>query len=76
MPKLTPLHYRVLVRIFEAEGFSHRRTSGDHMIYTKEGIVRPLVIPRYKQIPVFVIKALLRTAQIDRERFLEILGQR
>jgi hypothetical protein len=40
------------------------------IIYTKAGIKRPLVIPMYHAVPVFIIKNLLRTAAMTRERYL------
>jgi predicted RNA binding protein YcfA (HicA-like mRNA interferase family) len=63
----------MLVRVFEIEGFTFVREKGDHMIFTKPGILRPLVVPRYDAVSVFIIKNLLRTAQIDRERYFELL---
>lgn len=74
MPKLLPVNYKVLQCIFEKDRFIYSRTKGDHIIYTKQGIARPLVIPKYKQVPVFVVKALLRTAGMERERYFELLG--
>jgi len=73
MQKITPINYQKLVCIFEKAGFIYSRTKGDHIIYTRSGIVRPLVIPKYKQIPVFVIKNLLRTAGVEREKYFELL---
>lgn len=75
MPKITPVNYKVLVCIFEKEGFVYSRTRGDHIIYKKKGIIRSLVIPRYKHIPVFIIKNLLRIAEIERQRYFELLRQ-
>lgn len=57
------------------EGFVFVRERGDHMIFSKPGILRPLVVPRYDDLPVFIIKNVLRTAQISRERYLHLLGQ-
>ena len=38
-------HYKILVKIFELDGFIVKRTKGDHIIIeTKAGIKRPLVI--------------------------------
>ncbi len=74
MDSLKPVPSQVLVKIFEEEGFSYNRTSGDHLIYTKPGIKRPLVIPKYKAVPVFVIKNLIRTAGISREQYLDLLA--
>ncbi|MDO8558954.1 MAG: type II toxin-antitoxin system HicA family toxin [bacterium] len=73
MAKIAPISYKKLVRIFELEGFRHRSTKGDHLIYTKVGISRPIVVPKYEEIPVFVIKNNLKSAGITRERYFELL---
>ena len=73
MPALRPVHYKDLVRIFEHDGFAHDRTEGDHLIYIKEGVRRPLVIPMYRAVPVFIIKNLLRTSGMSRNRYFELL---
>ncbi|MCX6592973.1 MAG: hypothetical protein NTZ56_15750 [Acidobacteria bacterium] len=41
MPKLSPLSYKALAKVFEAEGFLCVRIEGDHMVFTKPGILRP-----------------------------------
>jgi predicted RNA binding protein YcfA (HicA-like mRNA interferase family) len=56
MPRIAPIHYRKLVVVLEREGFVFARESGDHMIFTKPGIDRPAVVPRYNPVPVFIIK--------------------
>jgi len=76
MPRIAPIHYRILVRVLEREGFSLARERGDHMVFSKPGIERPVVVPRYDPLPVFIIKNVLRTARISRERYLELLDQR
>jgi predicted RNA binding protein YcfA (HicA-like mRNA interferase family) len=73
MPTLRPIDYRTLAEVFEQDGFTFNRQRGDHLIYTKTGTIRPLVIPMYKEIPVFIIKNLLRTAGMTRERYFELL---
>lgn len=75
MPKLSPVSYKKLVRVFEAEGFKCARIEGDHMVFTKLGILRPVVIPKYSVVPVFIIKNNLKAANISRERYFQILGQ-
>jgi predicted RNA binding protein YcfA (HicA-like mRNA interferase family) len=81
MPKLSPLSYKQLVRVFEPEGFVCVRTEGDHMVFTKRGVSRPVVVPKpvvvFKivSVPVFVIKNNLRTAGISRDRYFELLGK-
>ncbi|HEY3304494.1 MAG TPA: type II toxin-antitoxin system HicA family toxin [Candidatus Binatia bacterium] len=74
MPKITPVPYQTLVRVFEKDGFQLQRTHGDHLVYTKPGIPRPIVIPMYDQVPVFIIRNNLRSARMSRERYFELLG--
>lgn len=74
MPRFRPISYRQLVRVFEAEGFPCVRTEGDHMVFTKPGVIRPVVIPKYGSVPVFIIKNNLKTAGISRDRYFELLG--
>jgi len=75
MPALQPVPYQALVRVFEQDGFRLSRQAGDHLIYTKLGIKRPLVIPAYRSVPVFIIRNLLRTSGMTRERYFSLLGQ-
>ena len=75
MPKLRPVSYKQLVKVFEAAGFVCVRTEGDHMVMTKPSVIRPVVIPKYAAVPIFIIKNNLRTAGISRERYLDLLGE-
>jgi predicted RNA binding protein YcfA (HicA-like mRNA interferase family) len=75
MPKLSPVSYKELVKVFESDGFRCVRIEGDHMVFTKPGIIRPVVIPRYSAVPVFVIKNNLRTAGMSRDRYFELLNR-
>ena len=74
MPAIRPVSYQRLVKVFEKGGFAFNRQSGDHLIFTKPGIKRPLVIPMYREVPVFIIRNLLRTANMSRERYFELQG--
>ncbi len=73
MPPLRPVDYRTLAKVFERDGFIFDRQGGDHLIYIKPGVKRPLVIPMYKELPVFIIKNLLRTAGMSRDQYFELL---
>ncbi|HMD97361.1 MAG TPA: type II toxin-antitoxin system HicA family toxin [Terriglobia bacterium] len=73
MASLRPIDYRTLAKVFEQDGFTFDRQRGDHLIYIKPGVKRPLVIPIYKEVPVFIIKNLLRTADMSRERYFDLL---
>jgi predicted RNA binding protein YcfA (HicA-like mRNA interferase family) len=73
MPPLHPVSYRTLVALFELDGFVFDRQRGDHLIFVRPGSARPLVIPAYADVPVFIIKNLLRTAGMSRDRYFELL---
>ena len=75
MPPLRPVDFQTLAKVFERDGFRFQRQHGDHL-YTKAAVKRPLVIPMYKEVPVFVIKNLLRTAGMSRERYFDLLTER
>ncbi|MGA2715306.1 MAG: type II toxin-antitoxin system HicA family toxin [Bryobacteraceae bacterium] len=75
MARTRPVLRVFLKRVFEADGFRCVRIEGDHMVFTKPGVLRPVVIPKYAAIPVFIIKNNLRTAGMTRERYFELLGQ-
>lgn len=73
MPRIFPIHYRKLAKVFEKKGFVYVRTQGDHLIYQKKGLLRPIVIPTYKEIPEFIILRNLKTAGISRKEYLKLL---
>ena len=74
MPKLTPIHYQTLIRIFELDGFTVKRKKGDHVVMTKPGIKRPLVIKTSpKKVPVTIVRTNMTTAEMTRERFFDLL---
>lgn len=73
MARITPISASKLRKVFEKAGFKCVRTKGDHFVYTKKGIPRPVVIPDWKELPVFIIKNNLRTAGITRQEYFSLL---
>lgn len=73
MPRLGPIHWRKLVKVLEQEGAIIVGQTGDHIELKKEGAKRRLVVPKYKNIPIFIIKNNLKTAGISRKRYFELL---
>jgi predicted RNA binding protein YcfA (HicA-like mRNA interferase family) len=73
MPKIVPIPASRLRKVFEKAGFCLVRTEGDHYVYTKPGIPRPVVIPEWPEVPVFIIKNNLRTANMRRDEFFDLL---
>jgi len=64
------------VKVFEASGFTFVRQKGDHLVYVKPGVKRPVIIPKYKQVPVFIILNNLRSAGLTREEYFKILEKK
>lgn len=75
MPKIVPVPAGRLRRVFEKAGFTFVRSEGDHFVYTKPGISRPVVIPDWPEVPVFIIKNNLRTANISRDDYFDLLNR-
>lgn len=74
MPRLTPTSWQTQVKIFEADGFVFDRQKGSHLVYVKDGVLRPVIIPRYTEVGVAIIKSNMRTAGMSRIRYFELLN--
>lgn len=75
MPKFTAIDWRILERVFIAAGFRFVRQEGSHRSYVKEGVARPVVIPTYREIPVFIIRNNIKTAGMSREEYFRLLDE-
>ena len=62
-----------LVKVFEAAGFHTDRIAGSHVIMSKLGVARPVVVPKYAEVGRDIILSNLRTAGISRERYFRLL---
>lgn len=67
--------YQKVVKIFETAGCVSSHTKGDHLIYHFSGALRPVVIPKYKEVPVFVIRNNMRVIGLSRERYLQLAAK-
>lgn len=76
MSKIPDHGWRESVAAFKADGFVIDRVEGDHYVLWKDGLKRPVIIPREKSLPKFIIQNNLRTAKMSRKRYLELLGKR
>jgi len=70
---IKPTDYQVQVKIFEASCCTYVRTKGDHLIYHHPGAKRPGVIPKYKEVPVFIIKNNMKVIGMSVEDYLSLL---
>ena len=75
MPRFTPVDWRTLERVFVAAGFRFARQEGSHRSYVRDGVSRPVVIPTYVEVPVFIIRNNLKTAGLSRDDCFRLLEQ-
>jgi len=73
MPKIIPIHWKRLEKVFLSAGFRFARQEGSHRSYIKPGVPRPIVIPTYDEVPVSIIRNNLKTAGITREEYFVLL---
>jgi len=73
MPRITPIPWRKFEKFLFYIGCTFERQEGDHRIYDRPGLTRPVVVPRYRSLPVFIIKNNLRTLGLSHEQYLSIL---
>jgi predicted RNA binding protein YcfA (HicA-like mRNA interferase family) len=75
MPRITPVHWKVLEKVFIAAGFRFARQEGSHRAYSKPGVARPLIIPTYTEVPVAIIRNNLKTAGTTRDEYFRLLEE-
>lgn len=75
MARITPVDWRTLVNIFELHGCVYQRKKGSHHILICPGSKRAVVIPEYAQIDVEIIKNNMKTANMSRDEYFELLRQ-
>ena len=75
MPRITPVHWKTLEQVFLLAGFRFARQKGSHRSYVKPGVLRLVVIPTYKEVPVAIIRNDLKTTGISRDEYFQLLKQ-
>lgn len=75
MPKISPISWKKFEKFLLFVGCEYKRQKGDHRVYWRSDLNRPIILPTYKQIPVFIIRNNLRTLGIGHGEYLEILKQ-
>jgi predicted RNA binding protein YcfA (HicA-like mRNA interferase family) len=73
MPKIGTIHWKEFEKFLLSQGCEFKREKGDHRIYWKAGMNRPIVVPRDTQLPQMIILNNLRTLGIERDEYLSFL---
>ena len=72
--KIKPTNWQIQVRIFEKYGCVFVRQKGDHLIFHHENAKRAVVIPKYDNIPVTIIRNNMKTVGMTRGDYFSILS--
>mgnify|MGYP001619641005 CR=1 FL=1 len=73
MPSLGPIHWKKFDQFLTYVGCTFVRQKGDHRVYWRDGLLRPIILRTKKDVPIFEIKSNLRTLSISTEEYLSIL---
>lgn len=73
MAKLAPIHWRRFDKFLIYVGCRLVREKGDHRVYTRSGLLRPIVVPRDTQLPVFIVRNNLRVLGVSVDEYLKIM---
>ncbi len=74
MAHLTPISWKKFEKFLLFVGCRFEREKGDHRIYWRDDLKRPVVIPR-SELPIFIIRNNLRVLNLKPEEYLEILNR-
>jgi predicted RNA binding protein YcfA (HicA-like mRNA interferase family) len=75
MSHIAPISWKKFEKFLFYIGCKLSRQKGDHLIYSRPDLKRPVVVPKENEIPVFVIRNNLRILNIASGEYLEILKQ-
>jgi len=73
MPSTNNISWRRFEKFLLRVGCKYVRQRGSHRIYSRVGLARPIVLPTYRTLPMFVIKNNLRILEISDQQYLEIM---
>ena len=70
---MKPISWKEFDKFLLYVGCVYERQKGDHRIYWRDDLKRPIVLPMYKNLPKFVIKNNIRLLGLTNKEYLEIL---
>lgn len=75
MARLGPVKRQKFEQFLVHVGCRYKRTTGDHRIYDRADLRRPVVVPVGKEVTPFVIRSNLRTLGLSVREYLDILDK-
>lgn len=73
MPKIRSVKRSEFEKFLRYIGCELVRVKGDHFVYRKPGLARPIVLTKSKDVPELHIRTNLKTLGISTKQFLDII---
>ena len=73
MVALKPISWKRFDKFVRYAGCHLERKRGDHRVYQRSDLKRPVIFPEDEEIPVFIIRNNLRTLGMSHNEYLAIL---
>jgi predicted RNA binding protein YcfA (HicA-like mRNA interferase family) len=75
MPGIANISWKEFEKFLKFIGCTFVREKGDHRVWKRDGLKRPIIIPRDMSIPPFIVRNNLRLLGISVKEYLEIMGR-
>lgn len=75
MARIVPISWRTLLKVFMMFGCLYKRKECSHHVLSYPGAKRAVVIPEYDEVDVEIIKNNMRTVNMSREQYFELLNK-
>ncbi|OGI66305.1 hypothetical protein A3A95_01770 [Candidatus Nomurabacteria bacterium RIFCSPLOWO2_01_FULL_39_18] len=75
MPKKQSVTNKQFQKFLIYVGCSLKRSKGDHFVYVRSDLLRPIIIPIDNPLPQFIVRNNLRLLGISWEEFFNILDK-
>ena len=73
MPRICPTTWKIQSKIFEKFGCTFVRQKGNHLIFNHPDARRPVIILKYDEVTITIIKTNMKTVGMSREEYFKIL---
>lgn len=73
MTRIRSIHWKEFEKFILKIGCEFKREKGDHRVYWKKGLKRPVIVPRDTALPAFIILNNLKVLDVSREEYLSMI---
>jgi predicted RNA binding protein YcfA (HicA-like mRNA interferase family) len=73
--KIGSVHWKKFEEFLFSLGCTFKREKGDHRVYSKAGLKRPIIVPRDTELPPGIVLNNIRTLGVSKEIYLNFLSR-